>query len=212
MPYTLHLADCLTIIDDLPHIDAVVTDPPYGAKTDTDYTRFSGGLSPSRNHHQGIKGDDLPFDPAPWLSFPKVVLFGYQYFAAKVPVGTILVWNKKRPTQLGTFMSDCELAWQKGGHGVYLFNHVWHGFDRESERGKTLHPTQKPVALFKWIIERQKLKPGATILDPYLGSGATGIAALELGFNFIGAEIEPSYFEIAKQRIEAKASELGVAP
>lgn len=201
MTYTLHLADCLTLLPTFPPDCAVISDPPFGCSTDTDYTRFSGGLSPSRNHHHGIIGDSQPFDPTPWLAFPKVVLFGYQYFASALPVGTILVWNKKRESQLGTFLSDAELAWQKGGKGVYLFNHVWHGFDRATERGKTLHPTQKPVALMKWIIQRQKLPVGKTILDPYMGSGATGIAAIELGYNFIGCEICPEYYEIATQRI-----------
>lgn len=186
-------------------ITALVSDPPYGCHNDCDYTRFTGGLSPSRNYHEGIVGDNQPFDPRPWLNFPKVVLFGYQFFADSLPLGTILVWNKKRPNQLGTFLSDCELAWCKGGKGVYLFNHVWHGFDRETERGKSLHPSQKPVALFEWIFQRLKLTPGQWVYDPFMGCGASGVAAMRLGLNFAGCEIVPEYFKIAEERIKAAA-------
>jgi len=186
-------------------IDAIIADPPYGCKNDCDYTRFTGGLAPAHNY-ANVVGDDTPFDPAPWLGYPKVILWGYQFFADKVPAGTVLVWLKKRDSQMGTFLSDCELAWQKGGKGVFLFRHIWSGFDRETERGKSLHPTQKPIALMRWCIERVT-KPGATVLDPFMGSGPTGVACVEMGRNFIGIEVEEDYFKIAQKRI-AEAEEL----
>ena len=189
--------------------NAVISDPPYGCKNNCDYTRFSGGLSPSRNYHEGIEGDDAPFDPTPLLRFPKVVLFGFQFFGALVPVGSVLVWVKKRPNQLGTFLSDGELAWMKGGKGCYVFNHVWHGFDRETERGRSLHPTQKPVALMDWAMRRAKVGPGDCVADPYLGSGATAIACLRLGIPFVGCEISPTYFSQTVARVEAERLERG---
>jgi hypothetical protein len=79
----------------------------------------------------------------------------------------------------------------KGGYGVYCFRKNFPPPCRIAEgglKGRVAHPTQKPVALMRWCIERLKLKPGATILDPYMGSGSTGVAAVELGFNFIGIE------------------------
>jgi len=72
--------------------DALVADPPYGCANDCDYTRFSGGRSPSLNYHAGIHCDNAPFDPRPWLTFPKVVLFRHQCFSDRLPVGTVLVW------------------------------------------------------------------------------------------------------------------------
>jgi len=202
---TLYNADCRDV--ELDGIDAVLTDPPYGINHKTDYTRFTGGKFESRNFHIPIYGDDEPFDPTPWLEYPKVILWGANCFSDRLPLGTLLVWCKRRDSQLGTFMSDAEAAWMKGGHGVYLFRHVWNGFDRESERReKTLHPTQKPVALMRWCIERLKLKPGSTILDPFMGSAPVALAALELGHRYIGVEREPAYFNIAVQRIE-KANE-----
>lgn len=206
---TLHNANCLDLIDTFPKDAAILTDPPYGCRNNCNYTRFSGGLSQSRNHNyrtgkvwQGIPGDDKPFDPTPFLKWKKVILLGYQFFAQHLPLGTILVWNKKRDSGLGKFLSDVEIAWMRGGKGAYIFQHCWNGFDRESERGKTLHPTQKPVALMKWCLTKLKLPPHSTIIDPYFGSGSVGIAAVEMGHHFIGREIDPHYFSIGKERIE----------
>jgi site-specific DNA-methyltransferase (adenine-specific) len=203
----LYCGDALEILPTLEagSVDAIVCDPPYGCNNDCDYTRFSPsgslGYVHDSNNHAPIHNDDIPFDPTPWLQFQNVILWGYQFFARALPVGTVLVWNKKRDSMLGTFLSDCELAWQKGGKGVYLFNHEWSGFMRASEKNdKTLHPTQKPVALMRWCIERIS-KPGDTIFDPYMGSGTTIVAAIQTGRNAIGIEIDPTYFAIAEKRI-----------
>lgn len=194
--------DCYSILSKVKdRIDAVLTDPPYGCKNDCDYTRFTGGMHPARNHHHGVVGDDQPFDPTPFLDFPKVVLFGYQFFAQSLPLGTILCWIKKRDNQLGTFLSDAELAWMKGGKGCYVYRHIWNGFDRESERGKTLHPTQKPVALMRWCLEKMKLPSGSVVYDPFMGTGCVGLACQELGLDYIGCEVVPEYFEIARTRL-----------
>jgi DNA modification methylase len=196
----IYHGDCLEMLDDLRRADAVIGDPPWGADTDCDYTRFSGGLAPNHHHH-GIQGDDQPFDPSPWLDFENVILWGYQFFAERLPLGTVLVWNKKRDNQLGTFLSDGELAWQKGGKGCYIFQHTWHGFDRATERNEpVLHPSQKPVRLMEWCIERVT-EPGALILDPYMGSGSTGVAAIATGRRFIGVEIDEQYCERAVKRL-----------
>lgn len=202
----LYRADCR----EFPHfgnVDAVVTDPPYGSNNDCDYTRFTGGRA-KKNKFPPVLGDDEPFDPTPWLDYPEVILWGYQYHADKLPLGTVLVWLKKRMSKLGKILSDCELAWQKGGHGVYLFRHIWDGFDRETERGeKTLCPTQKPIALMEWCIERVS-EPGDTILDPYMGTGPVGIACVRLKRSYVGIELSPYYFEIARRRIGAEQAKM----
>jgi DNA modification methylase len=128
-------------------------------------------------------------------------MWGYQFFAQRLPLGTILVWNKKRDNQLGTFLSDAELAWEKGGQGVYLFSHIWHGFDRATERNEIIvHPSQKPVRLMEWCIERVT-QPGDLVLDPYMGSGSTGVACVNTNRRFIGIEIEERCCEIAVKRL-----------
>lgn len=202
----LYNGDCLEVLRRLPagSVDAVVTDPPHGMRCKTDTRRFSGGRSSKINRKPGdgvswpaIIGDDRRFDPSPWISFPKVILFGANHFADSLPTGTTLVWIKKADRLFGSFLSDAELAWMKGGHGIYCHR-------RSSARNQfsTFHPTQKPIELMRWCIRRLKLKPGSTILDPYMGSGTTGIAAALEGMNFIGIELDPEYHDIARRRID----------
>jgi site-specific DNA-methyltransferase (adenine-specific) len=202
------LGNCIDILPTLGKVDAVVADPPYGMKWDTNSRRFCGGSETTRIKRGGvsgrdwgkvIEGDNHPFDPSPWLKFPKVILWGSNHFAERLPVGITLVWVKRNEAAYGSFLSDAEIAWMKGGHGVYLFKDL-------SMKGVTrnrAHPNQKPVALMRWCIERLKLKPGATILDPYMGSGSTGVAAVELGFNFIGIESDPVHFATAQRRFRS---------
>lgn len=203
-PHRIVCGDGPGVLSTLPprSVDAIVTDPPYGINHDTDYTRFSGGKHERRSTFKVIHGDKEPFDPSVYLSYPKVVLFGCNCFSDRLPCGSLLVWNKRRPSKLGKFMSDCEVAWMKGGHGVYLFNHVWDGFDRESERGKSLHPTQKPVALMRWCIQRLRLKPNSLIVDPYGGSGSTAVAAVLEGHRCLTVEIDPGYSKLTRNRVK----------
>jgi site-specific DNA-methyltransferase (adenine-specific) len=205
----LILGDCLEAMRGMPDasVGAIVTDPPYGVGHATNYGRFTGqgNFAKQSRDYLPIEGDDSDFDPSPFLRYPKVILWGFNAFSDKLPKGSVLVWCKRRDSKIGKFLSDCELAWMKGGYGVYLFHHIWDGFDRETERGRALHPSQKPVALMRWCIERLRLPPSATVFDPYMGSGATGVAAVQLGFNFIGVEKDAGYFAIAERRIaEAK--------
>ncbi len=208
MSFEVIQGDCLGVMAEMAagSVDAVVTDPPYGSRNNCDYTRFTKMNGASRSHtYKPIYGDDEPFDPTPLLAFKQVIIWGYHHMAQRLPVGSVLVWDKK-PLDHGGVLSDAELAWKKGGCGVYVFRHIWDGANRQTERGEHYHPTQKPIALMKWCIERVS-KPGDTILDPYMGSGSTGVAAIELGRNFIGIEREPEYVEIARRRIEAVAAQ-----
>lgn len=206
----LYLGDCLEM--EL-QADAVVSDPPYGMALNTDSTRFSGGQhkrGQGRDDWGDIEGDAEPFDPSRWIEFPRVVLFGSNHFGGRLPVGTTLVWVKKSDELFGTFMSDCELAWMKGGHGVYAFRKQFPPPSRMAEHNGTVaHPCQKPISLMEWCLDKCKALPGQTVLDPFMGSGTTGVACVRTGRKFIGIEKEPKYFDIAVKRIEA---ELNRAP
>ena len=187
---TLYHGDCREWAGEA---EAVVTDPPYGMGWDTDTTRFSGG---AQGHKRGrvappIHGDDEPFDPSPWLAYPRVALFGANHYANRLPLGTTLVWVKRNDDAFGSFLSDAEIAWMKGGHGVYCFRDF-------RTAGRTNHPTEKPVGLMRWVIG--KVGGDGTILDPFMGSGSTLVAAKSLGRHAIGIEIEERYCEIAAQR------------
>lgn len=207
---TLYLGDCTELLKAIPRDAAIVTDPPYGMGYDTDSTRFSG-LTKGPPRGQGrsdrlIEGDDRPFDPSPWLSWKRVTLWGANHYAPRLPLGSTLVWLKKYPQHYGTFLSDAEIGWQSWGHGVYVFNAPDSIGRRKMEFTGTImgdataHPTQKPVTLMRWCLDRTG--PAPVYVDPYMGSGTTGVACAEIGAPFIGCEIERAYFDIACERIE----------
>ena len=184
--------------------DAVVTDPPYGINHDTNYKRFSGGISQSRNFGSPIINDERPFDPSHLLDFESVILWGANAYSNCLPVGSWLVWDKRHDGQ-DKLMSDGEVAFLNRGHGVYIFNHAWNGFVRDSERGKTLHPTQKPIELFKWCLGFIK---SSIIYDPYGGSGPIMVACEQLQRQCRMIEISEKYCSVILQRMQ----DLGCTP
>jgi DNA modification methylase len=194
---TIYHGDCREILSSV-QADAIITDPPYGIDLDTDYTRFKG-QSLSRTWNR-VQGDAGPFDPSPWLAFPVAVLFGANYFMEALPCGKWLVWNK-RDDGPSRVLADGELAWHNGpGKSVRVFNWFWVGCYRRGEMAQPVsHPTQKPVELMKWCI--QEIAPTGVILDPYMGSGTTLVAAKQLGRQAIGIELEERYCEIAATRL-----------
>jgi site-specific DNA-methyltransferase (adenine-specific) len=210
---TVALGDCMTIA--LPKADAVISDPPYGMDWNTDSTRYSGGKAwhnirrdKGRDDWGRIANDKAPFDPAHWLNFPRVVLWGQNHFAQRLPVGTTLVWQKKEPHLWGTFLSDAEVAWMKGGHGVYLYRENFMPPSRQAEAGgQCAHPNQKPVRLMAWCMDRAKVPEGALVLDPYMGSGTTGLACIRTGRKFFGVEIDPRHFDTACERLERELAQ-----
>ena len=205
---TIYHGDCREILPGLPKVDAVITDPPYGIAWNTDYSAIKNSsrtvIRPSlsagghRKSYPAIKGDDGPFDPSPWLSFRTVVMWGANNFSDKLPRGGWLIWDK-RDLSGGCFMSEAEGAWTNQVNSVRIFSHCWQGFSRASENSEHYHPTQKPVALMAWCI--QKSKAEGTILDPFMGSGTTLVAAKNLGRKAIGIEIEEKYCEISAKRL-----------
>ena len=206
---TVALGDCMTMA--LPKADAVISDPPYGMDWDTDSKRFSAGTIQrgiGRDDWGKIANDKAPFDPTPWLHFPRVVLWGQNHFAQRLPVGTTLVWEKKEPHLWGTFLSDAEVAWMKGGHGVYLYRENFPPPSRQAEAGgHCAHPNQKPVRLMAWCMDRAKVPEGALVLDPYMGSGTTGLACIRTGRRFFGVEIDPRHFDTACERLERELAQ-----
>jgi len=206
----LYQGDCLEYMRgmDAGSVDAVITDPPYGIGVKTNYkTRKRSSLAECNDFRQ-IVGDDIPFDPTPFLDFPIVVLFGANYYANKLPVsGGWVVWDKldglesKRDWGFND-NSDCELLWTNKGNAARIIKHRWMGAMKGSENNeRRIHPTQKPIALMVELL-RHYTNPGDTIFDPFMGSGTTGVAAVQLGRNFIGCEIDPDYFAIAEKRIK----------
>lgn len=198
---TIYHGDCRDILPELPKVDLVLTDPPYGIAHPTDYAdRGRSKLANCRNYPP-VYGDDQPFDPSAWLALGTgLILWGANHYASRLPDSDgWLVWDKERPETLD--QSTCEMAWTNCVHGVRIFHWLWHGMMRRGDE-PLVHPTQKPVALFKWCL--QWPKDAQTILDPFMGSGTTLVAAQSLGRKSIGIEIEEKYCRIAVERLRQK--------
>jgi site-specific DNA-methyltransferase (adenine-specific)/modification methylase len=194
---TLYLGDCMDILPTLGKVDAVITDPPYGIGAD----KMTLG-----NGKRKIERGDMEWDSKPPshelmdLIHSKGqihVYWGGNYFG--LPASKCwLVWDKC--TGANSF-ADCELAWTNIDSVVRKITVPWVGASAKDESGERVHPTQKPLGVMRWSIEKCKPQP-QTILDPFMGSGTTGVAAIQLGRSFIGIEREPKYFDIACKRIE----------
>lgn len=201
---TLYLGDCREILPSIEGVDAIVTDPPYGIG----YVHRGGGAGKTRTGTRAttfggisVRGDDAEFDPSDLvLMGVPAILWGGNHYATRLPnSGGWLVWDK-RDSIAANDQSDCEFAWSNIASTARLFRHKWMGMVRDSEVGEPrVHPTQKPVALMRWCLGF--LPESATILDPFMGSGTTGVAAVRTGRRFVGIEIEPKYFDIACARI-----------
>lgn len=201
---TLHLGDCLGILPTLEKVDAVITDPPYGIGVDSTMHKQSGSqygnAAAPKSFYEDTKWDKNPpseelinlvLDTADFC-----VIFGGNYFHLP-PSSCWLVWDKLNGTNM---FADCELAWTNLDKAVRLKRHMWNGMLRKNGEERVGHPTQKPVEIMKWCIE-QLPDSCNTILDPFMGSGTTGVACAKMGRKFIGIEIDPKYFDIAVKRI-----------
>ena len=218
---TLYLGDCREILPALPKVDAVITDPPYGQAYKVN-TFHKGGtrdnavvqrngttLMVRPNVHAQIDGDDEPFDPVHLLDIaPAVLMWGSHKFGDRLPRGRTLVWDKV-PTGKVRSQGDGETAWTNVNPDgpLRIFRLLWDGLcvgkgaRHEVTAGqKRHHPMQKPEMLMRWCIE-QAGNP-SSVVDPYMGSGSTGIACLQLGIEFHGIESSHAYFDIACRRIE----------
>jgi len=183
---TLYLGDCADILPTLDKVDAVVTDPPYG---------IGIAANPVRQKHEK-KDWDNSVPNKRLLDFcisagDVCIIWGGNYFDLP-PSQCFLIWDKIQPENFSLAM--CEMAWINQKSPAKLFRKSVLSYEKE-------HPTQKPVELMKWCIAQCKNNP-QTIFDPFMGSGTTGVAAVQMKRKFIGIEREQKYFDIACKRIE----------
>jgi len=192
----LHHADCNDVLPI--KADAVVTDPPYGIGKTGFQNHHTAG---QRNRNMDAFGwDNETADVSGLLSLaPIVVIWGGNYYQLPASRGW-LVWHK--PDAVPS-MSNAELAWTNQDRNTRLIS--WSIAATNSER--TGHPTQKPVRVMAWTLEEMNVPMGATVIDPYMGSGSTGVACIRLGINFIGIEKDPHYFQTAHDRIQREISQ-----
>ena len=187
---TLYNADCLDVLPLT--ADAVVTDPPYGigknaaTRRPSNYQRKAGMLP--------REWDNEPAEVSGLLELaPLVAIWGGNYYPLPASRGW-LVWHK--PDAVPT-MANAELAWTNQDRNTRQIS--WSIAATNAER--VGHPTQKPVRVMAWTLEQLGVPKGATVLDPYMGSGTTAIACILLGMNFIGIERDAAHYKTACDRI-----------
>jgi len=189
---TLYHADCRDILPMLTgKFDSIVTDPPSGIN----FTQRTTG--------QKIIGDESRFDISHIVNLGVLfVIWGENYFDCINSCGR-LIWLKRAVDQAKTkSYSDAEIAWTNAINQVKVHRQISDGCIREGEEHGIVrvHPFQKPISLMKWCLSF--LKDSTVVFDPYMGSGTTGVAAVQMDRKFIGIEIDSKYFDIACKRIE----------
>lgn len=201
----LYQGDCLDVMPLLGKVDAVVTDPPYGIGEHGDKHRY-GPKSASKGFKSSTEyvGGEWDSETPPQEAFDLIlrhpaIVWGGNYFISKISADASrwLIWHKKGADK--SSFADCELAWTNLGGAARYFKQDWVGFGAINSGEKRMHRTQKPVALMEWCLGF--LPDSGTILDPFMGSGTTGVACVNLGCSFIGIERDPDYFNICVKRI-----------
>jgi DNA modification methylase len=198
---TLYLGDCRDILPTLGKVDAVVTDPPYGVKHSSNYGASWMGTQIANDHDTSAR--DFV---AKWCGELPAVFFGTWKTPPVETARTCVVWSKGPAFGMG----DLSLPWKPSFELAYVCGNGWSGRRGEGvltgpvvvswESAGRCHPHQKPEWLMAHFIER--LPDAATIFDPFMGSGTTGCAAVQMGRDFIGCEIDPAHFSTACRRIE----------
>lgn len=199
------------------NIDLLLTDPPYGINLDTDWTdmesnlKFFGDKGKIRgNRYDRVIGDNKEFNPdfLIKLNIKETFLWGGDYLMQHFPRilqgGSLLVWDKRLNESFDKgFGSAFEICWSKKKHKREILRVKWFGlFGMENQDNKKrIHPTQKPLQIFTWIIDKYS-KENDTVLDCYLGSGSTLIACEQTQRICYGMEIDPYYVDVVIQRWE----------
>ena len=172
--------------------ELVIADPPYGIGRDGQKEYVGKNPKANRKYFEAKGWDKSSPDVEFFEELRRVsenqVIWGANHYISKIPYDSPcwIIWDKG---QKGLSMADCELAWTsfKRPARVFLMNRV------ELLKEGTIHPTQKPVALYTWIL-KNFAPPSATIFDPMMGSQSSRIAAYKMGFDYVGCELDPEYF------------------
>lgn len=185
---TLYCGDAFALLNQVGTVDAVVTDPPYGigfAGQPTKWQRRAG--------QQPESWDDRPVELDPVLKLaPTQIVWGGNYYVLPPSRGWMCWFKPDAPPSMAHF----ELAWTNLDRNSQLITHSISATNAE----RVGHPTQKPLRVMEWCVASIEAE---AVLDPFMGSGTTGVACANLGRRFVGIEVDPKYFNIACQRIEA---------
>ena len=206
--------DCMELMSKYPdnYFELAIVDPPYGIGESGKTNKTRGKLAVSKNY-KSFSGDDLKAPDIKYFQELKrisknQIIWGANHFISKIPFDSScwIVWDKDNGK---TDFADCELAYSSFKTAVRKFKFRWQGMLQEnmSNKEERIHPTQKPTALYKWLLQNYA-KEGDKILDTHLGSGSSRIAAYDMGFNFTGCELDKDYFEAAEKRYQEHIKQL----
>jgi len=216
----LHI-DCMVYMATVPdkYFDLAIVDPPYGIKMSKGTFTYSEkkGISSKRNYVAKQWDDNRP--PAEYFKelqriSENQIICGGNYFADLLPASRGWVyWDKKITNDNNTNFSDGELMWTSFYCILKKVTYDWIGFGylNSTERGSRIHPTQKPVFLYKWLLKNYA-KPEYKIFDSHLGSASSAIAAYDFGCDFVGTEIDLEYYTAACVRFENHKKQLTLFP
>lgn len=209
--------DCLVYMRQLPdkYFDLAIVDPPYGIGENGSRNKSRGKLAKAKDYRPFAGYDLVPPDDTYFRELFRVsenqIIWGANHFIDRiaVPSPCWVVWDKDNGK---SHFADSELAWTSFRTAVRNFKFRWSGMLQGDMKNKEvrIHPTQKPVKLYEWLLKKYA-KPGQRIFDSRMGSGSSAIACNNLGFEFVGCELDPYYFEAACKRIldhEEKINEL----
>lgn len=216
MSSVVYCEDCLTAMRAMPDevFDLAVVDPPYGIGESGSKNHTRSCLAKSKDYKPFAGNDSTPPSPEYFAELFRVskhqIIFGANHFIDLLPPPRNspcwIVWDKDN---FANDFADFEMAWTNFPTAARLFKFRWCGMLQGDMANKEyrIHPTQKPVALYRWIFQNYA-KAGDKILDTHLGSGSSRIAAYDLGLDFTGYEIDPDYFEAAETRFQWYAAQV----
>lgn len=207
--------DCMEYMKSLPDkaFSLAVVDPPYGIGESgaKNHTRSCLATASTYTPFEGGDADAPPMEYFEELMrvSENQIIWGANHFISRLPrrdSSCWLVWDKENGA---TDFADCELAWASFKTAVRIFRFRWQGMLQGDMKNKErrIHPTQKPVALYAWIYSRYA-KPGDRILDTHLGSGSSRIAAWDAGLDFVGVEMDKTYFDLEEKRFAEYSAQL----
>jgi len=207
--------DCMEGMKQFPdkYFELAIVDPPYGIGAYSDGT-MGGGVLAKQSTYKKTEWDFTTPETEYFLELKRVsknqIVWGANHFISKIPYDSScwIVWDKENGNN---YFADCELAWTSFKTAVRKFTYRWQGMLQGNMKNKEIriHPTQKPVALYEWLLQNYANK-GDKILDTHVGSASSLIACHKLGFEYIGFELDEDYFKSATARLEAVKSQISI--
>lgn len=194
------------------YFELAIVDPPYGIGEDGSKNHTRGKLAKSKDY-KGYTGGDLSAPDKKYFNelmrvSKNQIIWGANHFISKIPYDSScwIVWDKQNGEN---DFADCELSWTSFRTAVRIFRFRWNGMLQEDMKHKEirLHPNQKPVALYDWILSRYA-KQGDKILDTHVGSASSLISCYKNGFDYVGFEKDPYYYDLANKRLEEYKSQI----